>query len=166
MRLHPRARMKINVPWLERKIKGKGRNPNPNHNLVKGTRINTCLKLSAFIVMNLGTMLRSVHTRRQVRRPQEEHRVKLWFHNLRVILMSLHACPIHWCESCGTWTTVPHSIWQGIKILSMIWRGKISRCTLRWDIMEDITWLGLVQSHFRRSHSPLSDSRMWCLFRV
>lgn len=68
--------MRRNVTWLERKRKGKRRNPNPKHNLVKAARRKTCLESSAFIVMNSGTMPRSIHTRRQERRPHEEQWVK------------------------------------------------------------------------------------------
>jgi len=54
--LNPRVRMKKKFPWLERKRRGKGRNPNPKKILVKGARRKTCPESSAFIVMNLGTM--------------------------------------------------------------------------------------------------------------
>ncbi len=42
MGLHPRARMKKKLYWLEGE---KGRNPNPNQNLVKGARRKICQKL-------------------------------------------------------------------------------------------------------------------------
>lgn len=51
MRLHTRARIRRNVPWMEIKIKEKGRNPNPKKNLVKGARRMTCPKLSVFTIM-------------------------------------------------------------------------------------------------------------------
>jgi len=69
MRLHPRARMRRSMPWMERKRKGKGRNPNPKNDPVKGERRKTYIESSAFTVINLGTMPQSVHTRRQERIP-------------------------------------------------------------------------------------------------
>jgi len=69
MGLHPRARIKKKLLWLERKRREKGRNPNPNQNPVKGARRKICQKLNASIVMNFATMPPSVHIRRQARRP-------------------------------------------------------------------------------------------------
>ena len=91
MRFHPRVRMKKILHWMERKIREKGRNPNPTQNLVKGARRNIFQKLNASIVMNSRTMPQSVHIRRQERISQEEQQVKIWIHNLRLNLPSLHA---------------------------------------------------------------------------
>lgn len=74
---HPSVKKKKTIPWLERKRKGKGRNPNPKEILVKGARINTCPKSSAFTVMNWDTIPWSFHTRRQGIIPQEERQVNL-----------------------------------------------------------------------------------------
>lgn len=93
MRIHPSARMKKILHWLERKIREKGRNLNPNQNPIKGKIRRICPKLNAFIVMNSSTMPQSFHTKRQERRPQEEERVKPWLHKSRFNLPSLHAWP-------------------------------------------------------------------------
>ena len=91
MRLHPRARMKKNFHWMERKIKEKERNPNLDQNLVKGARRNICQKLNASIVMNSSTIPWSVHTKGQEIIPHEEEKVRLWLNKLRLTLPSLHA---------------------------------------------------------------------------
>ena len=49
--------------------KGKGKKSNPKHIRVKGARTKTLPESSAFIVMNLGIMPRSVHTKNQAGRP-------------------------------------------------------------------------------------------------
>ena len=56
MELHPRLRMRRNVPSMESKRKGKGTKPNPKEILVRRARRKTCPKSSAFTLMNSGTM--------------------------------------------------------------------------------------------------------------
>lgn len=48
--------MKKIVPWLERKIKGKGINHNKKQNLVKGVRGKIFPESSSFVAMNSSTV--------------------------------------------------------------------------------------------------------------
>ena len=53
---HPRFNMRRILPWLEKKIKGKGINPNPKEILVRKARRKTCQILNDFTIMSWDIM--------------------------------------------------------------------------------------------------------------
>ena len=57
------------IVLVGREIREKGRNLKPNQNIAKGARRKNFPKLNASIVINLGVMPRSVHTKRKARIP-------------------------------------------------------------------------------------------------
>jgi len=116
--------------------RGKGRHLIPNPVLPMVGRSLTNRKCDVFIVMKWAIMLQIVHKRNPGRDPRRVLMVRDWPRSLSWVSLFLHAWFHPLWDVCGTWTMELHSTCHVIRIFSVPWRRRISRCGLGWAVME------------------------------